>query len=161
VEYLRDRKGVRNALYAYSTDVFDSEADYLERYPGDDVIDMLGFDDYQSVKSPETRAVLVNRLRMLSSMARVRGKLAALTETGVETVPDPNWWTGTLLAALKEAGGGISYALVWRNSNHAADRKNHFYAPYPGHPSAPDFIRFRQDPYILFEDELPDLYGRR
>ena len=158
VGYLRDEKGVRNALYAYSTDVFDTEADYLERYPGDDVVDLLGFDDYWSVKTIETRPLLVRRLRMLARMARERGKLAALTETGVETVPDPRWWTGTLLPALKEAGGGLAYVLVWRNANREHDRPGHFYAPHTGHPSAPDFVRFRRDPYVLFEDELPDLY---
>lgn len=160
VEHLRDRRDVRNALYAYSTDVFDSEGDYLERYPGDEYIDLLGFDDYHSVKTAETRPVLVRRLRMLADMARARGKLAALTETGVETVPDPSWWTGVLLPALKapEIGGGIAYALVWRNSNDSTDRKNHFYAPYPGQASAADFLRFKQDPVVLFEDELPDLY---
>ena len=105
-------------------------------------------------------AVLVGRLRMLAGMARARGKLAALTETGVETVPDPGWWTGGLLPALKapEIGGGIAYALVWRNSNDATDRRNHFYAPYPGQASAADFLRFKQDPFVLFEDELPNLY---
>ena len=156
VQYLRDEKGVRNALYAYSSDVFDSEEAYLERYPGDDVIDMLGFDDYWSVKTAATRPVFVNRLRMLSKMARERGKLAALTETGVEAIPDPNWWTGVLLPALKapEVGGGISYVLVWRNANNVTDRPNHYYAPYPGHPSAPDFVRFKEDPSVLFEDEL-------
>jgi mannan endo-1,4-beta-mannosidase len=35
VEYLRDRKGVHNLLWGYSTDVFDSKDHYLERYPGD------------------------------------------------------------------------------------------------------------------------------
>jgi mannan endo-1,4-beta-mannosidase len=162
VHYLRDRKGVRNVLYAYSTDVFDGEADYLERYPGDDVTDLLGFDDYQSVRTAETRATLVRRLALLAGMARARGKLAALTETGLEAVPDPTWWTGVLLPALKDPtiGGGIAYALVWRNAHDATDRKDHFYAPYPGHPSAPDFLRFRQDPAILFEDELPNLYRR-
>ena len=158
VEYLRDRKGVRNALYAYSTDVFDSEAAFLERYPGDDVIDMLGFDDYHSVKTPATRITFVNRLRMLSQMARARGKLAALTETGVEAVPDPKWWTGTLLPALREAGPGISYALVWRNANPASDRKDHFYGPYAGHASAADFVKFKNEPDVLLEDELPRLY---
>jgi mannan endo-1,4-beta-mannosidase len=158
VRYLRDEKGVRNALYAYSTDVFETETDYLERYPGDDVIDLLGFDDYWSVKTAGTRPLFVKRLRLLSKIARERGKLAALTETGVETVPDPGWWTGVLLPALKEAGGGISYVLVWRNSNDETDRPNHYYAPHPGHPSVPDFIRFKEDPMILFEDELPDLY---
>jgi mannan endo-1,4-beta-mannosidase len=158
VHYLRDEKGVRNALYAYSTDVFETEAEFLERYPGDDVIDLIGFDDYHSVKTAKTRPTFVKRLRMLAEMARARGKLAALTETGVEAVPDPTWWTGVLLPALKEAGPGISYALVWRNANNATDRKNHFYAPYPGHASAPDFVRLKQDPKMLFEDELPDLY---
>lgn len=162
VQYLRDEKGVHNLLYAYSTDVFDSEAAYLERYPGDDVIDMLGFDDYQSVKSAETRPILVNRLRMLASMARARGKLAALTETGVEAVPDPNWFTRTLLPALQaeEVGRGIAFALVWRNANEASDRKQHFYAAYPGHTSAPDMRAFRDHSFVLFEDELPDLYDR-
>lgn len=158
VDYLRDERSVRNALYAYSTDVFETEEAFLERYPGDDVIDMLGFDDYWSVKTAVTRPALVKRLRLLAKMARERGKLAAVTETGVEAVPDPNWWTGVLLPALKEAGGGISYVLVWRNSNNETDRKNHFYAPHPRHPSVPDFIRFKKDPYVLFEDELPPLY---
>ncbi|HEX8413034.1 MAG TPA: glycosyl hydrolase [Sphingomicrobium sp.] len=158
VGYLRDEKQVRNALYAYSTDVFDSEAAYLERYPGDDVIDLLGFDDYHSVKTPTTRATFVNRLRMLTQMARARRKLAALTETGVEAVPDPKWWTGTLLPALREAGPGISYALVWRNANPASDRKDHFYAPYAGQASAADFVAFKNAPDVLFEDELPKLY---
>jgi mannan endo-1,4-beta-mannosidase len=161
VQYLRDQKRVRNALYAYSTDVFDTEAAYLERYPGDDVIDMLGFDDYHSVKTTATRATFVNRLRLLSRMARSRGKLAALTETGVEAVPDPKWWTSTLLPALRAAGPGISYALVWRNANPASDRKDHFYAPYAGQKSAADFVAFKNEPDILFEDELPNLYRRR
>src|SRR5690606_25469462 len=93
VEYLRDEKDVHNALYAYSTDVFDTSEDYLERYPGDDYIDLLGFDDYHSIKSKETQDVFVKRLRMLVEMAEERGKLAAVTETGVEGVPDPTWWT--------------------------------------------------------------------
>jgi mannan endo-1,4-beta-mannosidase len=48
--------------------------------------------------------------------------------------------------------------LVWRNANYERERRHHFYAPYPGHPSAPDFVRLRDDPLMLFEDELPDLY---
>jgi len=48
--------------------------------------------------------------------------------------------------------------LVWRNSNETVDRKDHFYAPYPGHPAAADFILFKNDPLILFADGLPNLY---
>jgi mannan endo-1,4-beta-mannosidase len=63
VEYLRDRKQVHNLLWAYSTDVFDSPSQYLARYPGDEYVDVLGFDDYQSVRSPGSREILVRRLR--------------------------------------------------------------------------------------------------
>ena len=41
-------KGVVNALYAYSpgTEPDGNEAKYMERYPGDDVIDLIGLDCY-------------------------------------------------------------------------------------------------------------------
>jgi mannan endo-1,4-beta-mannosidase len=160
VTYLRDARQVHNLLWSYSTDVFDSPADYLERWPGDAWVDVLGFDDYQSVRTPATRAVLVRRLRDVVALADARGKVAALTETGVETVPDSLWWTRTLLPALDADSltRRIAWALVWRNANAATDRPNHHYAPYAGHPSAADFRRFRDHPLIAFEDELPDLY---
>jgi hypothetical protein len=87
---------------AYSTDVFDSKEAYLERYPGDAYVDVLGFDDYQSVRTPATRAVFARRLRDVVELAEARGKIPALTETGVEAVPDSTWWTGTLLAGIKK-----------------------------------------------------------
>jgi mannan endo-1,4-beta-mannosidase len=160
VEYLRDAKGVHNLLYAYSTDVFESPDDYLRHYPGDAYADVLGFDDYQSIRTPATRAVFVRRMRDVVALAEARGKLAAVTETGVETVPDSTWWTRTLLPAIRDdsVARRIAWVLVWRNANRDTDRPNHFYAPYPGHPSAADFKRFRDDPFVLFEDELPDLY---
>ena len=46
-KYLRDIKQVHNLLYAYNTDVFQSAAEYLERFPGDDYTDVLGFDTYR------------------------------------------------------------------------------------------------------------------
>jgi len=41
----------------------------------------------------------------------------------------------------------------WRNG-----RPDHFYAPYPGHASAPDFIEFMNHDLMLSLSELPDLY---
>src|SRR6266516_6998813 len=84
VEYLRDRRGVHNLLWAYSTDVFDTKQAYLERYPGDAYVDVLGFDDYQSVRTPATRDLFAHRLRDVVELAEARGKIPALTETGVE-----------------------------------------------------------------------------
>jgi mannan endo-1,4-beta-mannosidase len=160
VEYVRDQKGVHNLLWGYSTDVFDSKAAYLERYPGDAYVDVLGFDDYQSVRTAATRDVFSRRLRDVVELAEARGKIPALTETGVEAIPDSLWWTGTLLAGIKadSVGRRIAWVLVWRNATFAREQRHHFYAPHPGHPSVADFVRFREDPLILFEDELPELY---
>jgi mannan endo-1,4-beta-mannosidase len=160
VTHLRDERGLHNVLYAYSTDVFDTQAAYLERYPGDDIIDVLGFDDYQSIKTAATVPVFTARLVMLNDMARRRGKLAAVTETGLEALPDPAWWTNILLKGLRgdPRARGVAWVMVWRNANPATDRKEHFYAPYPGQKSADDFVRFHQADDVLFGDELPKLY---
>ena len=157
VTYLRDEKGLHNLIYVYSTDIFDSPDQYLAHYPGDDFVDVLGYDDYHSLSSDEGVSSMTKRLRMLVEMAESRGKLPALTETGSETIPMPTWWTDRLLNAIKadSVSQRIAYALVWRNAN---NRPNHYYAPYPGHPSAPDFMAFYQDPIVLFEDKLPNLY---
>ena len=49
VEYLRDEKEVHNLIYVYGPG---SEAssleEYNERYPGDEYVDMVGFDTYDS-----------------------------------------------------------------------------------------------------------------
>jgi mannan endo-1,4-beta-mannosidase len=47
VSYLRDSLGVHNFIYAFSPDCkFNSEEEYLERYPGDEWVDMVGVDNY-------------------------------------------------------------------------------------------------------------------
>ncbi len=159
VEYLRDEKEVHNLLYAYSPDRVDTREAYLERYPGDEYVDVIGLDDYQALSRPDGVAVLARRLAMIVEIAEERGKIAALTETGLEGIPVADWWTGRLLAAIKAdpVGQRIAWALVWRNANQA-DKPGHHYAPYPGHVSAEDFVAFANDPFVLMEDDLPDLY---
>ena len=165
VEYVRDHKGVHNLLWAYSPNALRDvgQDGYWTWYPGDAYVDVLGFDDYSTLE-PGSRgndvAGLAADLAWLVRQAGERDKIAALTEAGVEGIPDPNWWTGRLLAAITARPGaaGIAWVLVWRNANAKLDRAGHFFAPYAGHPSAPDFVRFRSDSLILFADELPDLY---
>lgn len=161
VEHLRTKRKLHNLLYAYSTDVFEGADAYLERYPGDDVIDVLGFDDY-SLKAVSNVDAFAERLRTVVRLARERGKVAALTETGLEAIPDPHWWTNVLGRGIEMDAEtrGIAWVLVWRNANPSFDRKEHFYAPYPGQASAADFRVFTDRPSMLLECELPDLYGR-
>ncbi|MEL6276202.1 MAG: glycosyl hydrolase, partial [Bacteroidota bacterium] len=101
VEYLRDEKGMHNLLYAYSPDIFKNKKEYLARYPGDDYVDILGFDDYHDVGKGGKTKNLIKRLRMLVEMAQEKDKVAALTETGFETIPNKTWWTEKLLNPIK------------------------------------------------------------
>ena len=50
----------------------------------------------------------------------------------------------------------LAYVLVWRNDSRSP---THYYAPFPGHPSVPDFIEFNRDPYTLFENDLDGIYN--
>jgi mannan endo-1,4-beta-mannosidase len=158
VRYLREEKQLRHLLFAYSPDLFESEAQYLERYPGDEYVDLLGLDDYGDVGLSGDPAQLRRRLRMVAEMAEARGKLAALTETGQERVPQADWWTRVLIGHIEEdsLARGICYALVWRN-----DRKEHFYGPVVGHPSAEDFRAYFRHPASWFAGDVRGLYRRR
>lgn len=42
--YLRNDKNLHHLLYAFNTDKFYSKEEYMERYPGDEWVDVVGFD---------------------------------------------------------------------------------------------------------------------
>lgn len=155
VKYLRDEKGIHHLLYSYSTDQFNSKEQYLEFYPGDEFVDIIAFDDYHSIKQIETKDQLAYRLRTVVELAESKNKVAAFSETGMEKVPIDDWFTEILLEGIMsdDVGKRIAYVMVWRNA-----WPSHHYAPYPGHPSAPDFIKFRKDPYTIFAEDLPNMY---
>lgn len=145
-------KGANHLLYAYSPGTeFTDSTSYLERYPGDEIIDLIGFDTYQSNKETYLKT-LERTLPILTEIGKAHNKVIALTETGFEGVKDAKWWTGTLQPAL--ADYPIAYVLVWRN---ARERITHFYAPYPGQESAEDFKSFYNDSTTLFANDVKDI----
>jgi mannan endo-1,4-beta-mannosidase len=158
VSYLRDSLHVHNFIYAFSPDNrFNNEAEYLDRYPGDEYVDLIGVDNYGDFGRDGKYNVEagINKLKIVSDYAKKTGKLAAFTETGLESIPNATWWTETLLKALKSDHLELCYILVWRND---AQSPTHFYAPFPGQISAPDFVKFYNDPYTLFEKDLHKIY---
>lgn len=157
VSYLRDTLAVHNFIYAFSPDnLFQTETEFLDRYPGDEWVDMVGMDNYGDFGRYGKYNVEAGyrKLKIVSDFARKKGKLAAFTETGLESIPNPAWWTDVLLKTLKR-DLQLSYVLVWRNDTRSP---THYYAPFPGHGSAPDFMRFYEDSFTLFEKDLPALY---
>jgi mannan endo-1,4-beta-mannosidase len=135
--------------------LFEYEDQYLERYPGNDWVDILGCENYWDFQSGATISNGIAQLRELVEMAAERKKLAALTECGFEGIPVKNWWTQYLLTPIKNdsIARNISYLMVWRNEN-----RKHYYVPYPDQKSAPDFIQFSRDTFTLFENNLKNVY---
>ncbi len=154
-------QGVVNVLYAYSpgTEVDGNEAKYLERYPGDDIIDVMGLDSYCFAPDADTAKIaafahqLDKNLATVCTVARKHHKAAALTETGYEGLKTPDWWTQTLQPVLDRHP--VSYVLVWRN---AYDRPQHFFAPFPGQQSSTDFVRFVNSRRVLMRSDVNNIY---
>jgi mannan endo-1,4-beta-mannosidase len=161
VGYLRDSLQVHNLIYAFSPDnKFHSREQFLERYPGDEWVDMVGMDNYGDFGRDGKYNIEagIKKLKIVSDYARAAGKLAAFTETGLESIPNKTWWTETLLKALKSEDIQLCYVLVWRND---ARSPTHYYAPFPGQGSEEDFLLFFKDPYTLFENDLKRVYNSR
>jgi len=144
VDYLQNEKGIHQLLYTYSTDRFQAKEDYLERYPGDDVIDILGFDLYD--RGPDYPKLLNNCAQNVTEIAAEKGKLATVSETGGPIASDTTWWTEKVLKTLKSYE--LSYVLVWRNPFNATDHSA--FAPYEDSPDSEDFVKFYKDPETLF-----------
>jgi mannan endo-1,4-beta-mannosidase len=72
VSYLQNEKNIHHLIYTYSTDRFKTEAEYLERYPGDDIIDILGFDLYD--RGPDYPAALKNCAETGNKLAKGKRK---------------------------------------------------------------------------------------
>ena len=153
-----EKEGLNNLLWVYSPSSKGMDKLYLERYPGDNYVDVLGFDAYHYVSENENgkenfTKEMNGMLTYLTQLKQEKNKPIAVTETGLEALPISDWWTNVLYPIIEKYP--ISYVLVWRN---AFDKTNHFYAPYPGQKSAEDFIKFYNYPKTLFCKDIPNLY---
>jgi mannan endo-1,4-beta-mannosidase len=113
VNYLAKKK-VHNLLYAYSTDNFRSEVHYLERYPGDSFVDILGFDSYHRNAPKSNEQFVNNAQRMLGTIKELgleKDKPYAVSETGLERVTEDNWWTNIVLSVIGEMVGQTTFML--------------------------------------------------
>ncbi|WP_347160072.1 glycoside hydrolase family 26 protein [Pontibacter chitinilyticus] len=153
VTYLRDSLNVRNFLYAWSPDCrFKTETEYLERYPGDAYVDLVGTDDYFDLYEGKDPAVAASKFKIVSDFAKAHHKVGALTETGLKNVAQADWFTQMLLKALQQQKIELAYVLLWAN------RKDEYWTPYKGHPAEQDFIQFTENPYILMENDVQNIY---
>jgi mannan endo-1,4-beta-mannosidase len=152
-DYLKNKRDVHNLIYVYNVSDYKSEADYLERYPGDEYIDILSFDAYQYgpvSNGPAFTKDIQAKLAIQQQVAEKHGKIMAIAELGYIEIPDPNWWTQVLWAGMKDYK--VSYVMPWRNVGYrAVEKDNHYFAPYKGQTSAADFIKFYNLEPLMFQ----------
>ncbi|SHM42811.1 glycoside hydrolase family 26 protein [Mucilaginibacter sp. OK098] len=156
IDYLCNKKKLHNLLVVYSVADFDSEAEFLERYPGDNYVDMIGFDNYCRQDIALFKKNLDKRLALLDVIAAKHHKLSCLAETGYLNIPSADWWTTVLLPVLSKYK--TSYVLMWRNAG-----MEQYFAPYPGQLSANDFKKFSGDRHLILQNRLTPLgvYGKK
>lgn len=121
-----------------------------EYYPGDKYVDLVGLDIYDFDNNPaQYTKNLTEGLNMLTAFARQHHKIAALTETGCQQLPQSQWFTATLWPAISSYK--LSYVLLWRN---AWDNEKELYVSYPGHATEPDFKKFAALKRTLFVNDI-------
>ena len=153
VHYLRDILNVHNMLYAFSPDIkFDSREDYLLRYPGDDYVDILGFDDYEDFKYDKKRTNEARkRIRIVGALANEKKKPCALTEVGYFIKKDNPQKVDIkrmeyLLETISDMYEYLSYAVFWGNGGGV------YCIPTQGDAGEEEFKSFLRQPFILLND---------
>ena len=173
-EYMKE-SGLHNLLYAYSPSNENRTADeYAMRYPGDDIVDIVGIDTYertQDFSDKEWFAEFRKQLDALSDFAKIHGKIMALTETGLAANADKNDlqtavhrnenqvknWYCRMLEVLSDYR--CAYFLLWADFS----VNNGFYIPYVreytadgkmvGHEYLEDFINFAMNEKVILAKE--------
>lgn len=181
-DYLK-AKGVHNMLYVYSPNgPLATEEEYFARYPGDEYVDILAFDyydDYNTYPATADGSFFENldkTCQIVSSIAKKRGKLSAISETGVRVMKEDgsdneglltknnpvaksktgtNWYQKVSDIANKNE---MPYYLVWANFG-----DTNFYVPYKynethGQEMINEFIDYYNDSSSIFAKET-NFYG--
>lgn len=154
VDHFR-KAGVNHLLFAYSPSSCTDEAAYLERYPGDEYVDIVGFDIYQF---GDDEAAIQNycqdmkhNMDIVTKYAAKAGKIPTISETGWEGIKQADYFTKVIAPLLEPYK--ISWILFWRNA-WEPDKPGHFYLPYKGHESAEDFKKMVSQPRILMNQDI-------
>ena len=141
-------EGLDNLVWSYSPNLDGNctEQQFLERYPGDERVDIIGLDAYQWGTEEDYIRQLNGDLAMLTQYVTKSGKLLALTECGMKNLPDPTWWTRILKPQMDKYP--LSYFLVWRNAKHE------FFGPSPGEKNALYFNEMIRNKNVLMLKDI-------
>jgi len=167
--YMTETKGMHNFIWAYSPDLhhlcwgkpgIDQEM-YLDAWPGDDYVDIMGFDAYETEWS-NFRTTAKDIAGYALGLAEEKRKIFAITETGfANNSPehqkygyDKHWWTEQLYPLTQ--GRRVSYVMIWRDDSFPDESGifPEYYGGFKGSYSQDDFVDYVSKPDILLECDL-------
>lgn len=119
---------------------------FLERWPGDDRVQLLGIDAYQWGTEEDFMAGFAFGLDLMDEYVKDHPMLIAVTECGRVNSDIPDWWTRVFHPIASKHK--ICYCLPWRNA-----AKEHFGASKDA-PTAEDFKVFAAYPETLFLNDI-------
>lgn len=180
VEYLRDEKDIHNLLYLYGPGAEASTLEeYEERYPGDEYVDLVGFDTYDNDPVTDEEGYTFQDtfdklVRLTDEFAKEHGKLFAVTETGVASAgaalketgnKRPEWFT-EILDIVTKPEYDCCYFMLWSNYS----RTGSYYTPFVeevnedgtlfGHELLDPFLEFYNNEKSIFALDQQELVGR-
>lgn len=126
-----------------------NQTEFPDRWPGDDRVDLLGFDAYQWGTEADFVSQCDADMAFLSQYAADHGMLFALTECGIKNSPNPVWWSKVLKPLMDKYP--VVYFLPWRNYV-----KEHFGAA-PGIATSDDFKQMAKEKKLLFSRDIKNI----
>lgn len=147
-DYLRDERGFDNLLWSYSPNLDGqwTEERFLQRYPGNERVMLIGEDAYQWGTEEDFVRQVTADLDFISTFAKKNGKLIALTECGLKNMTDATWYTRVLQPVMDKYP--LSYFLLWRNY------KEEYFGPVPGTPCGDDYKKLYEAGNTLFLKDI-------
>lgn len=167
IEYMR-QQGLNNMLVVYAPGVFTTEHEYWLRYPGDDIVDVFGFDSYyvsahtNSNNGDPNWDNFENKMKIVDRLAKSKNKLFIIAETGQQNLTSANYFT-QLLEIIRNSNTHPASVMFWANYTEdvGLDGGNGFYIPYLGMNNAAvvnDFTDFINNPKVMVSGDKPKLY---
>ncbi|MEM0964895.1 MAG: glycosyl hydrolase [Verrucomicrobiota bacterium] len=163
IDFFRDEMDLHNLILVISPDKPFTKEKYLSRLPDLEYVDIMGMDAYMG--DPEQFLLCA---RNTVELAREHNKIPAITEfgfrRGFSQQTDPQFYTKMFLENIQEdpVANEMAFALTWFGRKPEGSEEPVNWTAYDDEPTTmhiyPDFVKFRNDPWTVFEGDLPNLY---
>lgn len=112
-------------IWVYGPDSYwHDERQFMSRYPGDEYIDVIGYDDYQ-LADPKQLNTQIQKARIVTRLANEHNKIAALMETHNNNAPNSEeFYKVSLMPLLTDKEVNFSIVQIW--DSHKFSTKGEF-----------------------------------